>query len=101
MAITRLESVIIDLAECSLRQLQAFSGKALSQEDEFDVDSAFLEATNMIQLALIADNGMTPEAEARLKALEPKVASAMSDIKKEQRAFASILSNHPSTLTRH
>ena len=101
MAITKLESLIIDLAEHSLRQLQTFSGKALSPQDEWDVDSAFLEATNMVQLALIADNGMTDEASAKLRALEPRIASAMSDIKQEQSYLASVLGNSDAAPTRH
>lgn len=101
MGITKLESRIIALAEHSLRQLQGFTGKALSQQDEWDVDSAFLEATNMVQLALIADNGMTEEATARLKALEPQIASAMSEIKQEQKYLASILESSATAPTRH
>lgn len=101
MAITKLESLIIDLAEHSLRQLQGYSGKALSPQDECDVDSAFLEATNMVQLALIADNGMTPEAIAKLKELEPKIASAMSGIKQEQNYLASVLQKSETAPTRH
>ncbi|KPC17290.1 hypothetical protein [Pseudomonas amygdali] len=101
MAITKLESRIIALAEHSLRQLQGFTGKALSQQDEWDVDSAFLEATNMVQLALIADNGMTEEATAKLKALEPRIAEAMNSIKKEQSYLASLLKTSPTATTLH
>lgn len=84
MSLTKLEGLIIDLASQCVRQVSGFSGKLMSEEDVFDSNTHFLEGSAYTQLALIADNGMSPEAQFRLKAIEKELAAAMAGVREEQ-----------------
>lgn len=91
MTITKLEKLIIDLAAQSVRQIRDFSGRALSEQDVCDANTSFFEGSALVQLALIADNGMSQEAQTRLNEIEKDMASAMADLRKEQSTYSPTL----------